>query len=240
MGCVDAKKCITPALNSVLFFGPSGCGKTHAAMAVAHHTDALFFDLSPRNIEGKYAATKEETTRLVNMVFRTAKAYQPAVIYFDNAEQVSIAKVKGAVKNKNAERIKRQLNLIRNAITPDMRILIIGCSNKAHHLNSDIFEKCFYFGLPSFSDRYRIIKTEINKRIGKEYDFEFDVLAEATKGYSSESIISSIDFVLSEIRLEKIKFFPLKIHEFIQIISKNPVLYETDFINDYVKIIINF
>ena len=80
-------------------------------MAVAHHTDALFFDLSPRNIEGKYAATKEETTRLVNMVFRTAKAYQPAVIYFDNAEQVSIAKVKGAVKNKNAERIKRQYNL---------------------------------------------------------------------------------------------------------------------------------
>ena len=174
------------------------------------------------------------------MVFRTAKAYQPAVIYFDNAEQVSIAKVKGAVKNKNAERIKRQLNLIRNAITPDMRILISGCSNKAHHLNSDIFEKCFYFGLPSFSDRYRIIKTEINKRIGKEYDFEFDVLAEATKGYSSESIISSIDFVLREIILEKIKFFPLKIHEFIQIISKNPVLYETDFINDYVKIIINF
>ena len=130
-------------------------------MAVAHHTDALFFDLSPRNIEGKYAATKEETTRLVNMVFRTAKAYQPAVIYFDNAEQVSIAKVKGAVKNKNAERIKRQLNLIRNAITPDMRILIIGCSNKAHHLNSDIFEKCFYFGLPSISDRYRIINKSL-------------------------------------------------------------------------------
>lgn len=209
-------------------------------MAVAYHTDALFFDLSPRNIEGKYAATKEETTRLVNMVFRTAKAYQPAVIYFDNAEQVSIAKVKGAVKNKNAERIKRQINLVKNAITPEMRILIIGCSNKAHHLNSDIFEKCFYFGVPSFSDRYRIIKTEINNRIGKEYDFEFDVLAEATKGYSSESIIGSIEFILTPNRLDKIKFFPLKISEFVPIISKNPVLYETDFVNDNVRESNNF
>ena len=234
LGCGEAKKGILPPINSVLFFGPSGTGKTHAAISVAYHTDSLFFDLSPRNIEGKYV-TKEETTRLVAMVFRTAKLYQPAVIYFDNAEQIFVGKVKGAVKNPNAQRIKAKLNNCKNLVTPDQRILFIGNSNKAHHLSAELFDKCFYFANPSYSDRYKIFKLEINRRIGKEYDIEFDVLAQATKGYSSEAIISSIDYVLSPMRLEKIKFFPLKIHEFIPIISKNPIQYGDDFKDDNVS-----
>ena len=191
----------------------------------------MFFDLSPRNIEGKYT-TKEETTRLVAMVFRTAKLYQPAVIYFDDAEQIFVGK-KG-VKNPNAQRIKAKLVNCKNLVTSDQRILFIGNSNKAHQLSPELFDKCFYFSNPSYSDRYKIFKTEINRRIGKEYDIEFDVLAHATNGYSSEAIISSIDYVLSSMRLEKIKFFPLKIHEFIPIISKNTVQYDPDFNDDNV------
>jgi SpoVK/Ycf46/Vps4 family AAA+-type ATPase len=230
---------VTPPLNSVLFFGPSGCGKTHASLAVAHHTDALLFDISPKNLEGKYVS-REERIRLINMVWRTAKSFQPAVIYFDNAEQVYTAKVKGAVKNKSAELMKKQLSKVKEAITPEHRILIIGNTNKPQHLSPELFDKCLYFGFPSFSDRFRIIKSEINKRIGKEYDFEFDVLAHATKdGFSTEAIISSIDYVLSQQRLDRIKFFPLKISEFIPILAKHPVMYNTEFPVEQVNFTLN-
>jgi len=44
---------------SVLFHGPPGTGKTLAALVIAYHTDALFIDISPKNVDGKIN-TKED------------------------------------------------------------------------------------------------------------------------------------------------------------------------------------
>jgi transitional endoplasmic reticulum ATPase len=180
-------------IRSILFFGPPGTGKTHAALSVAYHTNSIFIDLSPRNTER--FSSKEELTKMVATSFRVAKNNQPAVIYFDFAEQIFVDTKqykKGAVKNVSAQRLKKLLIGYKNLVTPEMRIIFIGCTNKGWHMNTKdmtlMFDKTLYFALPSFSDRFKIWKNEISKRIGKFYELEYDILAQMSTGYSAESV----------------------------------------------------
>lgn len=169
LGSAFVKKNMGFNVPSVLFHGPPGTGKTHAAMAIAYHTDSLFIDLSPRNLEGKMNS-KEEITRLLASAFRVAKYNQPAIIYFDNAEQIfPKAKMKGAVKNPTAQKMKKYLNSMKNLINPEMRVLIIGCSSRPHYIApkdlKSFFSKTLFFGLPTYSDRLKIWKTKVKEKI---------------------------------------------------------------------------
>ena len=177
---------------SVLFGGPSGTGKTHAALSIAYHTDALFFDLSPANL-AKYA-TKQEVTTIVAKSFRVAKNFQPAILYFEYVEQIiPDTKVKGGVKNALASRLKKLFISYKNLINENMRILFIGTTNRGSFANTKdlkiLFDKTLYFSLPSKSDCYKLWKNEIHKRIGRHYDLEYDVLSHMSRGYSQESVI---------------------------------------------------
>jgi len=221
---------------SVLFHGPPGTGKTVAALAVAYHTDALFLDISPRNMEGKIG-TKEELSRTLASVFRIAKNYQPAIIYFDNAEQIFAAKAKGSVKNPTAQKMKKYILSMKNLITSDMRVLIIGCTNRGEpFLNKkdykNVFEKSFYFGLPSYSDRIKLWKTKIAEKTDLGDELEYSVLAEMSNGYSQEAIIECINYTLSRQRMDRIKFQPLTSEEFISSLAKTQYLYKEDYLKE--------
>jgi len=97
LGSQVAKNAFKFPKNSFLFFGPKGTGKTHAAIAVAQHADALFIDLSTKNLER--FTTKEEIQKIFATAWRVAKQNQPAVIYFDNVESIFPGKYKGLVKD---------------------------------------------------------------------------------------------------------------------------------------------
>ena len=219
---------------SVLFHGPPGTGKTHAALAIAHHCDALFLDISPRNVEGKLN-TKEETSRLLASVFRVAKNNQPAVIYFDCAEQIfpNPKAKKGSVKNPTAQKMKKYILSMKNLITQDMRVLIIGCTSKGQNLTKkdfkNLFDKTFYFGLPSYADRVKLWKTKIAEKTDQGDNLDYSTLGEMSHGYSHESIISCIDYILSNQRLKNVKFNPLTSEEFISALAKTQYLYKEEF-----------
>lgn len=81
-------------MRSFLFYGPTGTGKTQVVKAIAHETKSVVFDLSPMNIDGKFAENKASTDKMLAMVFRVAEEYQPSLIYIDEAEKVWPAKKK--------------------------------------------------------------------------------------------------------------------------------------------------
>ena len=74
-----------------------------------------------------------------------------------------------------------------------MRVIFIGCTNLGIAINAGdmkkMFDQTLYFGSPSFSDRFKIWKHQINKKIGKDYDIEYDVLAHVSVGYAPEGVI---------------------------------------------------
>ena len=223
-------------IASALFHGPPGTGKTLAALAIAYHTDALFIDISPRNVDGKIN-TKEDLSRTLASAFRVAKNYQPAIIYFDNAEQIFAAKAKGAIKNAAAQKMKKYIASMKNLITQDMRVLIIGCTNRGYpFLNKkdmkNIFDKTFYFGLPSYADRVKLWKNEIRKKTESDGDLDYCVLGEMSNGYSQESIISCIKYTLSRKRMDRIKFNPIQTDEFISSLAKTEYFYKDDYLKE--------
>ena len=223
-------------IASVLFHGPPGTGKTLAALAIAYHTDALFLDLSPKNVDGKIN-TKENLSRTLASTFRIAKNYQPAIIYFDNAEQIFAAKAKGAIKNPAAQKKKKYIASMKNLITKDMRVLIIGCTNRGYpFLNKkdlkNVFDKTFYFGLPSYADRVKLWKTKIQEKTQLDGDLDYCILGEMSNGYSQESIISCIEYTLSRQRMDRIKFNPLQTEEFISSLAKTEYFYKDDYLRE--------
>lgn len=231
LGCPLVRKSGKIVTNSILFHGPTGTGKTHAALSIAYHTDALFFDVSPKNLE-KFK-TKEELVRAFASAFRAARTYQPAIFYFDEAEQIFVGKLpKGVKKNPNATRLRKLLTVYKNLVTTDMRILFIGCTNQGGFMklkDYDImFDKSLYFSLPSTSDRHLLWKTEINKRLGNRMDIEYDVLAELSRGFSYNSIKKTIEYTLTPTRLERSRFDPVKTEEFISYLSKTDFLFKPE------------
>ena len=192
--------------------------------------------MSPKNLE-KFK-TKEEVTKVFASAFKAARTYQPAIFYFDDAEQIFVGKLpKGTKKQATATRLRKLFTVYKNLVTPQMRILFIGCTNNTFMKESDynpiypsskkppFFDKCLYFGLPSSSDRHLLWKTEISKRIGFKNDLEYDVLAQMSTNFSWRSIIKTIDYTLTPMRLERAKFDPVRTEEFISYLSKTEFVY---------------
>ncbi len=171
LGSALVRKRFPDNIRSFLFYGPPGTGKTMIVRAVSHETNAVVFDLSPQNIDGKYANKKEEE-KLIASVMVVAKEYQPALIYIDEAERVWPAKKKGKKKKKkkadpsNPARIKKALTKWKGKFIDDTtRITIIGCTSEPDEGSKKDFKKFFdkaiYFPFPDYTTRRLMWKTFI-------------------------------------------------------------------------------
>jgi SpoVK/Ycf46/Vps4 family AAA+-type ATPase len=92
-----------------------------------------------------------------------------------------------------------------------------------------LFDKTFYFGLPSYADRVKLWKTKIAEKTDQGDNLDYSTLGEMSHGYSHESIISCIDYILSSQRLKNVKFNPLTAEEFISALAKTQYLYKEEF-----------
>lgn len=75
-----------PHPNSLLIYGAPGTGKTLLARILATETGALFIDVSPSNIVGKFPG--QEIGVIFKLIKQVIASNQPAIIYFDEAELV--------------------------------------------------------------------------------------------------------------------------------------------------------
>lgn len=207
-------------VRSFLFYGPTGTGKTQVVRAIATETNSVVFDLSPLSIDGQFAESKARTETMVAMVMIAAKEYQPSLIYIDEAEKVMPGKKKkkkGQKKAKkndmtNPNRIKVALTKWRAKwVTEDTRITIVGCTSEPHEGNKKDFrkfyDKAIYFPFPDYTTRRLMWKTFINQKKGLlKNEFPLSTLAHISAGYSAGSIKKTVENVLTEFRLSKVRF----------------------------------
>lgn len=205
------KRFIDGPIRSFLFYGPPGTGKTMVVRAISYETNSVVFDLSPLNIDGKYANKKEEE-KLVASVMVVAKEYQPSIIYIDECEKVWPAKKKGKKKKKkkadpsNPARIKKALAKWKGKFLDDTtRITIIGCTSAPEEGSKKEFKKFFdksiYYPFPDYTTRRLIWKTFIEQLGGKlRADFPLSTLAHISTGYSAGSIRKTCERVLTAYR----------------------------------------
>jgi SpoVK/Ycf46/Vps4 family AAA+-type ATPase len=204
-------------VRSFLFYGPPGTGKTLIVRACVHETNSIFFDLSPNNIDGKYANKKEEE-KLVASVMMTAKEYQPSIIYVDECEKVWPGKAKKGKGKKgkkkkasdpsNPARIKKAMTKWKaKFVDHTTRISIIGCTCDPESGSKKDFKKFFdkaiYFPFPDYTTRRLMWKNFIESGGGKlKQDFPLSTLAHISAGYSAGSIKQTCEKVLTEYRVK--------------------------------------
>jgi hypothetical protein len=92
---------------------------------------ALFFNLSPSNVEGKFT-DKGGAAKLLHMVFTVARepVMGPSVIYIDEAEKICANTGKKKVVNEGPARFKKDLPTYINSLTADDAVVVIGCSRE--------------------------------------------------------------------------------------------------------------
>ena len=142
LGSALVRKQFPEVIKAFLFYGPAGTGKTLVVRSIVHETNSILFDLSPINIDNKYAQAKKEEEKLVASVFIVAKEYQPSLIYIDECHKVWPAKKKGKKGKKgggkkkksdgsNPSRIKKALAKWKAKFIDDKtRITIVGCTSE--------------------------------------------------------------------------------------------------------------
>ena len=86
-----------PRPRKIMLYGPSGVGKTMLAHGVANELGAVFFDLSPANLDGKdFTKSKKQIGKVMANVMKLAIKMQPAVIYINDIDKVFCKKGKPA------------------------------------------------------------------------------------------------------------------------------------------------
>jgi hypothetical protein len=219
-------------VRSILLYGPSGSGKTALAEAIASETNALFVNLSPNNIDGKFTTKEEPIAKLLHMIWSIASdpTKGPVVVYIDEAE-----KFFGGGKKPKADdpaRIKKDLITYMKALTPYDNIIIIGNSREPWNADNlkemrEVFDRFLYIPWPDYSASLNMWNAFVKKKLGTaEIPESLDLctLARVSEGYTPGTIIKAVETVLTERTLKMRNKRPLKIERFIDVLSRHPRL----------------
>jgi len=224
-----------PPTNTMLLVGPKGTGKTLIAKAIAYHTNAIFMDMSPKNVAGKLEG-KEAAAAMAWMSFEVAKHYsghgKPTVMYIDEVEKVWFELPKGKkakAENKDLppsvmKYWRKYIEEGKGGLKPNKttglapRVLIVGntARPKYEFIMKDkelksFFGKIFFTPIPDYATRLQIWKHYINRtgldctELSLNRKFSLSILAHASAGYSAGSIRAAVKLTLWDSKVKKLK-----------------------------------
>ncbi|MCD6301573.1 MAG: CDC48 family AAA ATPase [Staphylothermus sp.] len=174
--------------RGILLFGPPGTGKTLLAKAVATESGANFIAVRGPEVLSKWVGESEKAIR---EIFRKARLYAPAVIFFDEID--AIAPARGyASDTRVTERIVSQLLTEMDGIHRLDNVVIIAATNRPDILDPALlrpgrFDKLIYVPPPDLNGRLEILKIH-TRNMPLAEDVDLYELAKRTEGYSGADL----------------------------------------------------
>ena len=174
--------------QGILLFGPPGCGKTLLAKAVATESGANFIAVRGPEILSKWVGESEKAIR---EIFRKARQYAPAVVFFDEID--SIAPARGyAYDTRVTERIVSQLLTEIDGLHRLDNVIVIAATNRPDIVDPALlrpgrFDKLLYVPPPDFHARVDILRIHTAKMPLAE-DVDLYEIARKTEGYSGADL----------------------------------------------------
>ncbi|BBG24553.1 CDC48 family AAA ATPase [Sulfuracidifex tepidarius] len=188
---VYEKAGIDPA-KGILLFGPPGTGKTMLAKAVATESGANFIAVRGPEVLSKWVGESEKAIR---EIFRKARMYAPAVIFFDEID--ALAPMRGASYDSGVtERLVNQLLAEMDGVEKLENVIIIAATNRPDILDPALlrpgrFEKLLYVPPPDVSSRKDILRVH-SRGIPLSPDTDLDEIANRTDGYTGADIAALV------------------------------------------------
>jgi len=179
------------APRGLLLYGPPGCGKTLLAKAVATESGANFIAVKGQ-ILSKWVGESEKAVR---EIFKKARTYAPAVVFFDEID--AIAPTRGLYADSRVtERVVSQLLTEMDSIEKLSNVIVIAATNRPDLVDPALLrpgrlEKIVYVAPPDRRARLEILRIH-TKRMPLAEDVDLEEIAEQTDGYSGADLAALV------------------------------------------------
>ncbi|XP_006813422.1 spastin-like [Saccoglossus kowalevskii] len=187
--------------RGLLLFGPPGNGKTLLAKAVAHESNATFFNISASTLTSKYVGEGE---KLVRAMFAVARELQPSIVFIDEIDSLLCERREG--EHEASRRLKTEFLLEFDGVhaNSDDRLLVMGATNRPQELDDAVlrrFPKRVYVSVPDKQARKQLIRQLLSKHQNPLSERELEHLSLLTDGYSGSDLTAlAKDAALGPIR----------------------------------------
>lgn len=195
-----ARKFGLPAPRGVLLIGIPGCGKSLSAKVAAAEWKVPLLRLDMGRIYGKYVGESEANIR---RAIKTAESLAPCILWIDEIEK-GISGAFGQDTTGVAPRVfATLLTWMQEKTKP---VFVFATANEIELLPPELlrkgrFDELFFVDLPTKKERKEIFEIHLRKRGFNPEEFDIEVLAQESDGYSGseieEAIISAMYKVFS-------------------------------------------
>ena len=178
--------------KGILLYGPPGCGKTLLAKAVATESGANFIAVKGPEILSKWVGESEKAVR---EIFRKARTYAPAVVFFDEID--ALAPIRGYSGDSYvSERVVSQLLTEIDSIEGLRNVVVVAATNRPDLVDPALLrpgrlEKIIYVNPPDRSSRVAILKVHTRK-VPLSSDVDLENIADLTEGYSGADLAALV------------------------------------------------
>lgn len=187
----EARKFGLPEPKGILLLGVQGCGKSLSAKAISSIWKLPLLRLDMGAIFGSYIGESEKNIR---KTIKTAESIAPVILWIDELEK-GFAGIGAKGDSGTASRVFGSfLTWMQEKTKP---VFIIATSNDVSALPPELlrkgrFDEIFFIDLPAKQERADIFKIHLLKRNKEISNFDFQLLAKKTKGYSGAEIEQSV------------------------------------------------
>jgi AAA+ superfamily predicted ATPase len=192
-----------PAPRGVLLLGVQGCGKSLSAKAAASlwNLPLLRFDLG--RMFSSLVGSSEENVR---NAIQTAESVAPAILWVDEIDKALAGSTGGG--DSDAGTASRVFGTLLTWLSEKTSPVFVICTaNDISHLPPELLRKgrldeIFFVDLPLLEERVDIFRVHLKKRGRDPAQFDLEMLARASEGFSGaeieEAVISALFEAFSE------------------------------------------
>jgi transitional endoplasmic reticulum ATPase len=173
--------------GGILLFGPPGTGKTYIAKATAGEINAPFISVKASDIMSKWVGESEQR---IAELFMQARSYERSVLFIDEID--ALLPRRSRQSSTIMQRVVPQFLAEMDGVdTKNSNVLILAATNEPWNidyaaLRPGRFDYKIYIPPPDFEARMRLF--QLNLDVPRTENFDFDMLASLTEGYSGADI----------------------------------------------------
>jgi AAA+ superfamily predicted ATPase len=189
----DAKDFGLTPPKGVMLLGVPGCGKSLLAKTIANEWELPLIKFDIGKVFGGIVGESESNMR---RALQLAETVAPSILWIDEIEKgLSGMQSSGQTDGGTTSRVFG--NLLTWMQDKKEPVFIIATANNIESLPPELlrkgrFDEIFFVDLPSIEERKDIFKIHIKKKKRKASDFDLDLLAKSSVGFSGAEIEEAV------------------------------------------------
>ncbi|EDW76814.2 uncharacterized protein Dwil_GK18501 [Drosophila willistoni] len=206
-----------PKPKSILLIGPLNCGKKLLVNIIASELDAVFINLSPEKIY-KYA---DNMKYFLHVVMKVAKAFQPAILYVEEAHRLFWKKIPQDQKDINPRLLGPSISKkILKVLKKTDKVILLGTSSmpwSAKGKLKKVFQKVLLIPKCDYGTSFLLWLELMTEHATDDIkDYAYSALARILQAYNSGDITANVSDTLSIERTMRLRTEPLSPNEFLE------------------------